>query len=331
MRVRDIEIWTFQVIGRLKRNQQIEDSRVELKAAWPDNPASAARRIAGHANAARGEDILWLIGVDEARRVVVGASPTDLATWYPQVRSHFDGVAPDLTDVAVDVDGLTVMALRFATDQAPYIVKHSQAQVTREVPWRDGTRIRSASRSELLLTMADVVRLPDFRLLKAQFQVRPQGNDGKGHTGSVSLHLYVQPRTQGRVVLPVYARRLTFKLPIEAAAPIPCRVWLISTEPPDSNPFEANQQARLAAATIHVREHDILVNGPGSLYVVGDFERVLLPDGYENLAVELQLTISDTSFPRPIVIQAQVVPGASKPQGTTKVAYWSLPASQLAE
>lgn len=93
-----------------------EDQRVELKAEWPD-PGKAARRIGGHANAARGDTILWLIGVDESRGVV-GTTAVDLASWYPQVDSWFDGPAPSVTPVVVPIDGTTIVALLFDTDRS---------------------------------------------------------------------------------------------------------------------------------------------------------------------------------------------------------------------
>jgi len=43
------------------KGQPIEDTRVEVKAVWPSDSNYAARRIPGHANAAGGESILWLI------------------------------------------------------------------------------------------------------------------------------------------------------------------------------------------------------------------------------------------------------------------------------
>lgn len=64
MRQSDIEYWALSIIDRVKSKQPIEDSRVELKASWPD-PKKAARRLAGHANAARGEPILWLVGIND--------------------------------------------------------------------------------------------------------------------------------------------------------------------------------------------------------------------------------------------------------------------------
>ena len=63
MRRHEIEDWALRIIEQVESGQPNEDYRVELKAQWPDT-REAARRIAGHANAAHGEPILWLIGVD---------------------------------------------------------------------------------------------------------------------------------------------------------------------------------------------------------------------------------------------------------------------------
>ena len=61
----------------------------------PSDHAGAARRIAAHANAARLEPILWILGVDEKAAVVKGASAIDPAEWYARVTAEFsDAWAP---------------------------------------------------------------------------------------------------------------------------------------------------------------------------------------------------------------------------------------------
>jgi hypothetical protein len=65
MRPIEIEAWVLRVVDQVKKGQPNEDRRVELKAEWIEPPEKAARQIAGHANAARGSNILWIIGLDE--------------------------------------------------------------------------------------------------------------------------------------------------------------------------------------------------------------------------------------------------------------------------
>ena len=89
MRPSQIEMWVLDIVDRIKDGQPIEDSRVELKREWI-KPEKAARRIAGHANAARGDNILWIIGVDE-KNGVIGVDYEELSSWYGEAKSCFDG------------------------------------------------------------------------------------------------------------------------------------------------------------------------------------------------------------------------------------------------
>jgi hypothetical protein len=156
MKNSQIERWALEVIERVEAHQPIEDTRVELKAKWPDDPAKAARRIAGHANAAQGERILWLIGLDEETGVS-GAEYTEMTEWLPRISVQFDSLVPQCHHLNVPTGkGKTVAAFVFETDRAPYVVKNPAFGSTKgegvkfEVPWRDGTQIRSATRSDLI-------------------------------------------------------------------------------------------------------------------------------------------------------------------------------------
>jgi predicted HTH transcriptional regulator len=83
----EIEAWTLQVVERLRSGEQLEDRRVELKQEWP-KPASGshtktARQLAALANANYPEHVLWLVGLDEKRREVVGANAVETAAGGP--------------------------------------------------------------------------------------------------------------------------------------------------------------------------------------------------------------------------------------------------------
>lgn len=163
LKTSEIEAWALRAIERVEQRQQNEDSRVELKADWPDDPERAARRITGHANALRGEPILWLIGVDE-NDGVKGASQNNLANWWQQVKSQFDAFSPELRDILVSWKGQTVVALYFTTERVPYVVKNpvfgkqNGGPVKYEIPWRDGTATRSATHSDLILLLSPLSR-----------------------------------------------------------------------------------------------------------------------------------------------------------------------------
>src|SRR5438105_3186644 len=114
-----IEAWARQVIEQVAIGHPSETARIELKSNWPDDHARASRQLAALANAARGEPVLWIIGVDE-KAGVVGVPKEDLAKWWPAVERWFDSVAPVMRDLAFRVNDLTVVVLHFETDRAPF-------------------------------------------------------------------------------------------------------------------------------------------------------------------------------------------------------------------
>ncbi|CAN5581097.1 hypothetical protein BH24ACT22_BH24ACT22_14250 [soil metagenome] len=197
----------MSVIERVKSGQPIEDARVELKAEWPE-AEKAPRRIAGHANAARGASILWLIGVDE-KKSLVGARANELATWFPKVKSHFDGLAPELVDLNVPVDGKTVVALHFETERAPFVVKNATfgqrggGSVELEVPWRDGTSVRSARRSEMARMLSPLASSPEVEVLAAFLKTSPkQTSEGQRMSWQLGCLLYLTTQPGIHTIVP---------------------------------------------------------------------------------------------------------------------------------
>src|SRR6266404_5325723 len=155
MRAVEIESWALRILDTVQNQRRVEDSKVELKMIWPD-PAKTARQLAAHANAARGENILWLIGVEETSGIV-GANFQELSNWFSQIKSGFENEYPALQDLNVQYKGKSVAALCFDTSRFPYVVKNQSfdssggGPVKFEVPWREGTSTRTATRSELVL------------------------------------------------------------------------------------------------------------------------------------------------------------------------------------
>jgi hypothetical protein len=141
---------------------------------------------------------------------VKGAADTETADWIARVRSEFDGLMPRLAaDLVIPADGKTVVALLFETDRLPFVIKNpvfgtpQGGPVQREVPWREGTAVRSAARDELLLLLTPLTRLPEVSVLGAALRVtdlhglRPQAI-GWG----LDLYLYITPAGEERVVIP---------------------------------------------------------------------------------------------------------------------------------
>jgi hypothetical protein len=164
MRMHEIEFWALRVLDSVVKGDPVEDARVELKREWPEI-SKMARRVAGHANAARGAPILWLIGADEKSKEVVSAERRDAQQWYPMLEKEFDGPAPMLVDVTIPYGDKVVMALYFETTRAPFVVrtlpaKPGEPHIAYEVPWRDGTRLRTARREDLLRLLVPAIMTP---------------------------------------------------------------------------------------------------------------------------------------------------------------------------
>jgi len=161
MKPQEVEFWAREIIEVVIAKKRVEESRVELKAAWI-NADRAAPRLAGHANAARGENILWLMGVDDRNGTVTGVGSQECGSWFRGAEKYFDGSAPRLlVDVNVRVEDKTVVALYFETAfGAPYVVKNPSGGYPEfTVPWRVGTDIRAARREDLLRVLVPIRRL----------------------------------------------------------------------------------------------------------------------------------------------------------------------------
>ena len=224
-----IEARVLAVYDAVKSGRRVEDALVELKGQWPD-PQKAARRLAGHANAARGEAIIWIVGLDEEDGVVDSGN-RDAAEWWPQVQSHFDGLSPTLDDLVVHTDDGPIAVLRFDTSLGPFVVKNpaygtaGSGPVEREVPWREGTGVRSARREDLIRMLAPLQALPAIELLGASIRLteeEPRTDRGgvpvsalelEPHLRwSIEIEMYVSPQIGSVSVLPVHTTAVSFEL-----------------------------------------------------------------------------------------------------------------------
>lgn len=196
MRRQQIELLTIQAVDRVLNGLGNEDSLVEFKSIWPD--PEKPRQLAGHANSARGEEILWIIGVDEQSGVLTQPPPVDLADWWARMSKGFDGqVVPELTDLQVPIENGTVTALLFQTDRAPYVINSKGGGGEKEIPIPTGTRTRSANRFEILRLLTPAVALPQCLLLEANVDVHErQQRVSKANTWQLQgfAKLYVDQR-----------------------------------------------------------------------------------------------------------------------------------------
>lgn len=218
MKSHEIESWALRIIQRVEANHQKEDFLVELKKNWPD-AQKAARQIAGHANAARGEPILWLIGVDE-NDGVTGALDQELASWWPQVRSEFNGVAPSFKVMVISWKTESVVALLFETDRRPFVIRNpllakQKGNIEFEVPWREGNTTRTATRNDLILLLSPIQRIPKIETLEAKlrlFQLTDRANNEKYQRWVFTTSLYITPHTESQITIPAHNCELSFTL-----------------------------------------------------------------------------------------------------------------------
>lgn len=169
MTKQEIEALVLSVTDRVLKGMKVEDSLIECKGEWPE--PTKARQLAAHANSAHGEQIVWIIGLDEkSGRLTSPASP-EMANWWSKMASRFDdNIVPGMTDLIVPVnEEASVTALVFSTDRAPYVVKVSdgEGRVEREIPIREGTRTRSAYRHELIRLLQPASVPPPISLIDA--------------------------------------------------------------------------------------------------------------------------------------------------------------------
>jgi hypothetical protein len=275
----EIERWALRVVEQVKRGQPNEDARVELKAAWPDDTHKAARQIAAHANPASGEPILWIIGVDQ-KGAVIGADHNELSSWYKQVESSFDELAPGLTDVNIPVDGKTIVALLFDTGRRPFVVKATGGgPVTHEVPWRGSTSTRSAKRAELIRLLDDIPRLPRWEAINGTLSVertdrpRVRGND---RLWQLHAKLYVEPDGPATISVPFHRCVGRLNFPEFGSTPKLRNIRLAPYDPRSVNLRGSNA--------------DLVIGGPGMVTLEAAAESMCggeLPHTPAHLSVEI--------------------------------------------
>lgn len=269
MRAIELEAWVLRVADTIKAGGHNEDSRVELKAKWPDDPARAARRIAGLANAGRGDDVLWLIGLDETEGVV-GATASDTASWWGSVKAWFDEGGPSLQDQVVHLDGQSVVALLFGAEGAPFVVRnpaHGQSgggPVEREVPWRDGTSTRTARRSDLVRLLVPRLREPEFEVLAARVSLYEQ--DRPLYT-ACDAYVTVYSHGEHGASLTIPDHRLSMVFRVED-----CELTLTAhtsgqNSGGDRTPFGPRKPV---VTTVHSGASQVLIEGPGPFSFVGN-------------------------------------------------------------
>ena len=215
MRPAELEARVLEILDRVERGIPLEDSRDECKTTWPASDEKTARQLAGHANAARGDLILWMFGVDEKGRRVPGVSNSEFSNWYSSLRKHFEEAwAPDPElNINVPWKGVVVVAVLFETNRAPYVVKNPQpGQIQFEVPWREGNSTQTARRRDLLRLLVPMQKMPELELISASLDAwkRMEGQIGDWTIRfELALSLYILTRDSTRISIPGHRSTLS--------------------------------------------------------------------------------------------------------------------------
>lgn len=271
-----LEAQVVVLADTLRRGGKVEDDRVELKQVWPDPPMKAVRRLAASANRARGEDVIWVVGLDEGGAVHQLDDKIEAGRWVEGLKRWFDeDVMPDLAlHVAVPLDSGAVQALLFRTDRAPYVVKLADGQ--RDVPIRSGGNTRSAHRHELLRLLAPSAETPTAEIVEASmtavYQPEVTSKDALDIASAASVgprpaslylhglvHIFLTLSNSRPAMLP--RRRMSASL-IAANQEIPLGVTSLEREV-RSSPTSATGMPRPRVHGIAQDAEGVSVHGPG--------------------------------------------------------------------
>lgn len=318
MKQLQIEVWALRIVTQVEAGQRIEDTKVELKATWP-NAVKAARRIAGHANAARGEPILWLVGVDQTAGAV-GAPREELANWYPQVKAQFDGLAPRLTDLNVPVGDKTITALLFETDRAPFVVKNPAynqpggGPVQYEVPWREGTSIRSARREDLVRLLAPLQQVPDFEILEASLEAKQHKAEPLA-TWKLRVVLFASLSDEHLVVMPFHKSYAELEIPGFVSRTAFEQLVL---NPPGR--YDRPGQWVDDSATVVSTQHELTMHGSGRVVLTAKVDLPLV----ENITSDANITLSllPANAERPAFLELSLTRMIPVPEPHTEKWIW---------
>jgi hypothetical protein len=286
LRPKQVEAGVIELVDLVLAGKRVEDDLVECKGEWPDpQQRSSARQLAGHANKAHDEPILWIIGLDENTHAITQPSSVEFADWWAALSSCFDPPAPELEHHLVVHIGerQAVTALRFLTDRSPYVIKGGgeAGRLEREVPIRDGTRTRSARRDELLRLLIPAVASPSGQLLSAILNAtyyRDHQGKTPGHTTlQLTATVFFQQPAMSTSVVMLPAHLMHGRIDFPGVSSLRCDFRYTHAQDGRAR-FSAahsapNQPIVVAAPTtlhgVDRRGDGVVVTGPGTLTVGG--------------------------------------------------------------
>ncbi len=319
----DIREWAVRVIRQVETKQPNEDSTVELKTELDKDTVRAAKQISGHANAARGQDILWLIGVRESDYTVVGARPQELSSWWQGVRSKFEGVPPSFDVINVVHNGVTVMALFFDTSNAPFVVNNptkAAGEFERGVFWREGTSTRAATQSDLILLLNPLKKLPKISILKGELRYIDGNATGPGL--ALSFGCYAVPLGDRPVTLPFHLCRAELRFP-DRLVSISVMLASVRSEFERQRRILRNTKIGLVSEpysqadpnvpdAIHTTDDEVIIMGAGKMTIKGQTSLSVLKSSMNCPEVPIVVTLVEAVSEAKLEIAATLYKTESK-------------------
>jgi len=273
------------ILDAAKEGKPVEDSFVELKSELPQEE-KAARGLAGLANAASGEPVIWLVGIDEKSHKVVGAPKVEFSSWYPRIQRLFDGPAPKLSmNENIPTGDQVVVAMVFETDDAPYVV--TMGHDYRDIPWREGNRTRSAYRQELLRTLVGPSLLPAVEVTSAAFRTE---RDSSGQLSRIIFEalMYVKPRNDRTLVFPRHDCKAHVEIPGSLPQTPFAPIWLSPAE------------NRLKNSVV---PDDVTVDKPKMIWLMAFIGPVF---GFNGQKANVEISLLPVNASQPVVIRHEL-------------------------
>lgn len=210
------------------------------------------------------------------------------------------------------------MAITFETDRAPYVIKNSlDGFVQFEVPWRDGTAIRSANRTELLKILVPLQRLPSIEVLSGFLTARHISENNIWHW-HFELQLYVASTLQTRVVIPFHKCSGTLELsqyfaptPLTSLALRPLKLGHGQVFSSDTPPIRPQPES----LTIDGTSSELIVQGPGKFQLIAEMTTESLHGDLANTIATVRASLRPVDSESAIPIKADMAWAAGKELG----------------
>ncbi len=216
------------------------------------------------------------------------------------MKAEFDELAPEPVSLNIPVDGVMIVALYFETDRAPFVVKNpTGGTVQREVPWREATSIKSATRSQLIKLLTPIQKLPAVEVVACLFQLsswRAQG--GKEYLSfNAALALFLTQPTNQETVFPSHRCEVLFDIPNFKSFPIKGGIKFYGVGASNVNATESSMAIRGSGFFEARTKHSFETDGASAIVQ----NETLFTDG-----LEVKLTLYSAEAERSLTINIEL-------------------------